>query len=123
MNIHDFFGGFFAELAVKGLKRIKYVPRDFDQRLDESLGCIDRDVLSFRVKRHTVTGESQTIKEGIASALAKELIELEKDKIIIKLTPKQGQDMLGGMFDERLPIRVAEDFYQKIEDELEKIDI
>ncbi len=83
MTADDFFTGMIAALAIKGERSISIREDRFDRAMElayrELLRRAEKEALDveFRIRRHPLHGDSQTIRACLSSAIQNDLVSLD----------------------------------------------
>ncbi len=102
----DFFTGLFAALAMKGHRVLTLRGERFDQAIEqvtrELLARAENDEIDvrFRVRLHPIHGDSQTVRDALASAAQRELISFDNPEyqdIRLKIGPCDAKAFLQGL--------------------------
>ncbi len=83
MTSDDFFTGLFAALAIRGHHVLTLRTERFDQAIETIVNELMRTAkakdidVRFRVRLHPIHGDSQTVRDALASAAQRDLISFD----------------------------------------------
>lgn len=125
LTARSFFTGFFSELALRGYTTVSIRNERFDQalgsvfkKLMELEEPLDLDVM-FRIRPHSVHGDSVTVRNEITSAAQRDIISLDNPEyqdIRLKIGREEAETYLSEIPGGRnLFVTLADEFLEQFQ--------